>query len=98
MSVAKSDIDYAHELFAPLGQITSRKIMGGLTLYCDGVVFSILDQDATLYLKARGHFADEMTAAGSHQFGAETGKTGALRAIIRKITLPVAAVGPSCLP
>ena len=75
MSVAESDIDYAHELFAPLGQITSRKMMGGLTLYCDGVVFSILDQDATLYLKAKGGFADEIAAAGSLQFGAGSGKT-----------------------
>lgn len=75
MSVTESDIDYAHELFALLGQITSRKMMGGLTLYCDGVVFSILDQDATLYLKARGDFADEMATAGSLQFGAESGKT-----------------------
>ena len=75
MSVTESDIAYAHDLFAPLGQITSRKMMGGLTIYCDGVVFSILDQDATLYLKARGELADELAAEGSPQFGAETGKT-----------------------
>jgi len=29
MSVTKSDIDYAHELFAPLDQISSRKLMVG---------------------------------------------------------------------
>ncbi|PHQ95398.1 MAG: TfoX-like protein [Marinosulfonomonas sp.] len=59
---------------------------GGLTLYCDGIVFSILDQDATLYLKARAEFADEMTAAGSLQFGTESGKTMCYR------TLPDAAI------
>ncbi len=75
MSLTQSDIDYAHEMFAPLGQITSRKMMGGLSIYCDGVIFSILDSSATLFLKARDDFADELEAAGSRQFGAETGKT-----------------------
>lgn len=75
MSLTESDIAFAHELFAPLGEISSRKMMGGLSIYCDGVIFSILDQDATLYLKARDGFAQEMAAAGSLQFGAESGKT-----------------------
>lgn len=75
MSLSESDIEFAHEVFAPLGQITSRKMMGGLSIYCDGVIFSILDSAATLYLKAKGDFADEMAAAGAIQFGAETGKT-----------------------
>jgi len=75
MSLTDSDIVFAHEMFAPLGLITSRKMMGGLSIYCDGVIFSILDQSATLYLKARGGFADELATAGSRQFGAESGKT-----------------------
>ena len=75
MSLSESDIEFAHEVFAPLGQITSRKMMGGLSIYCDGVIFSILDASATLYLKARDDFADELAAAGSIQFGSETGKT-----------------------
>ena len=75
MSLSDSDIAFAHELFTPLGDITSRKMMGGLSIYCDGVIFSILDAEATLYLKARGDFAAEMAASGSVQFGAESGKT-----------------------
>lgn len=75
MSVTENDIEYAYELFAPLGQITGRKMMGGLSIYCDGVIFSILDKSATLYLKAKDGFADEMGAAGAIQFGSETGKT-----------------------
>lgn len=75
MSLSESDIKFTHEMFAPLGQITSRKMMGGLSVYCDGVVFSKLDASATLYLKAKDGFADEMAAAGAIQFGAETGKT-----------------------
>lgn len=75
MSLTESDIEFAHEMFTPLGQITSRKMMGGLSIYCDGVIFSILDRSATLYLKAKDGFADELAAAGSIQFGAESGKT-----------------------
>ncbi len=75
MSLSENDIEFTHEVFAPLGPITSRKMMGGLSIYCDGVIFAILDQSATLYLKARDEFAAEMAAAGAAQFGAETGKT-----------------------
>lgn len=75
MSVTEDDIEYACEQFAPLGRITGRKMMGGLSIYCDGVIFSILDKSGTLYLKARDSFADQMAAAGAVQFGAETGKT-----------------------
>ena len=74
MSISDGDIAFAHDLFAPLGTITSRKMMGGLSIYCDGQIFSILDSELTLYLKAKDAMAEAMAAAGSHQFGAETGK------------------------
>ena len=75
MSLSGNYITFAHELFAPLGDISSRKMMGGLSIYCDGVIFAILDRDATLYLKARSDFADQMAAAGALQFTADSGKT-----------------------
>lgn len=75
MSVTEDDIEYAYEQFAPLGLITGRRMMGGLSIYCDGVIFAILDKSGTLYLKARDDFADQMAAAGAVQFGAESGKT-----------------------
>lgn len=75
MSLSESDIAYAHEIFEELGDITSRKMMGGLSIYCDGVIFSILDSQGTLYLKAKDAFAQEMEAAGAVQFGTDTGKT-----------------------
>ena len=68
MSVSDSDIAFAHELFAPLGAITERKMMGGLTIYHAGQVFAMLDGDGTPYLKAKGGFAAELAAAGSRQF------------------------------
>ena len=75
MSVSDGDIAFAHDLFAPLGDITSRKMMGGLSIYCDGQIFAILDSELTLYLKAKDTLAQSMAAAGSRQFGTETGKT-----------------------
>ena len=74
MSVSDGDIAFAHDLFAPLGTITSRKMMGGLSIYCDNQIFAILDSELTLYLKAKGTMAETMATAGSRQFGAETGK------------------------
>ncbi len=75
MGLSESDIAYTHEIFEELGDITSRKMMGGLSIYCNGVIFSILDSQGTLYLKAKGGFEKEMEAAGAVQFGADTGKT-----------------------
>ena len=74
MSISSDDIIYIQDLFAPLGTITHRKMMGGLTIYCDGQVFSILDSANTLYLKAKGAFAANMAAGGAVQFGADSGK------------------------
>jgi TfoX/Sxy family transcriptional regulator of competence genes len=40
--VAQGDIDRAIELFSGLGDITTRKMMGGLCLYHEGTIFAIL--------------------------------------------------------
>ena len=53
MSVSDADIAGAVELFGPLGDITTRKMMGGLCLYADGTIFAILHSDGTPYLKAQ---------------------------------------------
>ncbi len=68
MSVSEADIAFALDLFAPLGGLPSRKIMGGLTIYHDGQVFAIIDSEGTPYLKASGTFADEMATNGARQF------------------------------
>lgn len=68
MSVSNSDIELVLELFAPLGGLSHRKMMGGLTLYHDGQVFAILDSAASVFLKAKGEFAETMQAAGAQQF------------------------------
>jgi len=75
VSVSDADIAFAHELFGPLGDITSRKMMGGLSIYADGRIFAILDSGAIPYLKAKGAMATELADAGARQFGADSGKT-----------------------
>ena len=73
MSVTAEDIAFVEDLFAPLGPITYRKMMGGLTIYCEGQVFAIFDRQGTVFLKAKGTFAETLDNAGSRQFGPEDG-------------------------
>ena len=64
MSVSDADIAFARELFAGLGPLTQRKMMGGLCLYHEGTIFSILNADGSIWLKGAGAWADHMTAQG----------------------------------
>ncbi len=68
MSVSDADIAHTRDLFAPLGTITHRKMMGGATFYADETIFAILSSDSTLFLKADGSFADQMDKAGARKF------------------------------
>jgi DNA transformation protein len=42
---------WVQEALEPLGAVTMRKMMGGATLYLDGVIFAILD-DAEIWFKS----------------------------------------------
>lgn len=74
MSISESDIAFALELFAPLGGISHRKMMGGLSIYHDGQIFSVVNGDGTIFLKAIGEFAQILQAAGSRQFAGGPGR------------------------
>ena len=90
MSVSNDDIAETRDLFAPLGTITHRKMMGGATFYADSTIFSILGSDSILFLKADGAFADQMEAAGAQKF-AMTRKDGSI-ATMGYWTMPDAAL------
>lgn len=64
MSVSDADIAFALELFEGLGPLSTRKMMGGLCLYREGVIFALLHADGSLWLKGAGAFADRVTAEG----------------------------------
>lgn len=74
MSVSESDIAFVRELFAGLGGLSHRKMMGGLSLYSEGQIFAILSSSGRVYLKASGAFAEEMAAAGAVKFEMEDGR------------------------
>ena len=44
MSVDEGLYAWVQEALDPLGTVTMRKMMGGATLYLDGVIFAILDE------------------------------------------------------
>lgn len=64
MAIAQADIDFALELFDSLGPLTTRKMMGGLCLYRDGVIFAILHGDGSIWLKGKDDMAARMEAEG----------------------------------
>ncbi len=68
MAVSDADIAFAKELLAGVGLLSTRKMMGGLCLYCDGAIFALLTSDGQLFLKAQGAFIDRMKALGSEQW------------------------------
>ena len=64
MSVSEADIAFARELFSGLGDLTQRKMMGGLCLYREGTIFAILNSDGSIWLKGAGAFKDRLEAEG----------------------------------
>jgi len=64
MAVSDGDIAFAVDLFSGLGDITTRKMMGGLCLYHDGTIFAIIGPDGALMIKGAGAFADKLDAMG----------------------------------
>lgn len=74
MSISAGEITFVEELLAPLGPVTHRKMMGGLTIYFEGQVFAILDSQGTFFLKAKGEFAEILASNGARQFGSDDGR------------------------
>lgn len=68
MAITDEDIAFIYDLFAPLGALTHRKMMGGLSLYHAGQIFAILSADARVYLKASGDLAANMADEGAEKF------------------------------
>jgi len=60
-------VDWVSECMEPVGTVTSRRMMGGYTLYCDGVVFCIVAFDQ-LWFKGDAENDAEWDAAGCEKF------------------------------
>ena len=59
--------ELAAEAVAPLGEPGARAMMGGATLYCDGVAYAIVSDDA-LWFKADADTDADWDAAGAERF------------------------------
>jgi DNA transformation protein len=60
-------VEFVKERMEPLGEITTRAMFGGHTVYCDGVVFALIAGGA-LYLKADEKNRPEFEARGLEAF------------------------------
>ena len=67
--MAKNDpyVEFLVEQFGPLGQIHARAMFGGHCLYCDGITFAIV-ADQAVYLKADAVNRPAFTARGLSPF------------------------------
>lgn len=68
MAVSEEEIAFALELFEGLGGLSTRKMMGGLCIYHEGVIFALLFSDGQLYIKAQGDFIAEIEALGGQRW------------------------------
>lgn len=67
MSYDAGLVDLAAEAVASLGAPSVRPMMGGATLYCDGMAYAIVSDDA-LWFKADAASDAEWDAAGANRF------------------------------
>jgi DNA transformation protein and related proteins len=63
----QSLFDWVAEAMAPVGVVTLRKMMGGAALYCDGVIFAMLD-NGQLWFKSDAESDAVWDAAGCERF------------------------------
>lgn len=74
MAVSQAFLDMIHESLAPLGALSARRMFGGASLYCDGILFALVDDDV-LYLKADASSKARFESEGLGPFTYE-GQTG----------------------
>jgi len=68
MSLSDEDIAYVKDMFSGLGQLSTRKMFGGLALYHDGTIFALMRSDGAVLLKGVGDFIAELEAEGATQW------------------------------
>lgn len=67
MAIDNDFLAEIRDLFAPMGQITTRKMFGGAGIYCDGLIFAIAD-DGRIYIKGDAENLPEFEEAGMEPF------------------------------
>jgi DNA transformation protein and related proteins len=67
MSHSQEYLEYVLEQLAGVGRVTSRRMFGGVGLYCDDVFFALISGDA-LYFKVDDSNRADYVARGARQF------------------------------
>ena len=67
MAVSSDYLDYVHDQLSGLGGVSSRRMFGGVGLYCDEFFFALIDDD-TLYLRVNDANRADFTTRGMGQF------------------------------
>ena len=67
MSIDEGLFAWVEEALEPLGKVSLRKMMGGATLYLDGIIFAILD-DGELWFKSDAEADARWDAEGCERF------------------------------
>ncbi|PRY94922.1 DNA transformation protein [Hasllibacter halocynthiae] len=68
MAVSAEQIEAVHDLFADLGPLTHRRMMGGASFCRSGTIFAMIGRDGVTRPKADGPFAERLAARGSGRF------------------------------
>jgi DNA transformation protein len=64
MGISNDEIEFAKDLFAGLGDLTTRRMMGGLCLYHEGTVFALVHSELGILIKGAGAFIDTLEHRG----------------------------------
>ena len=73
MAVSDAEIEFVRDLFADVGDITTRKMFGGLGIYSGGTIFALIGPENKIMVKARDELAAALAEAGATQFTYDSG-------------------------
>lgn len=68
MAVSDADIAFATDLFSDLGQLSTRKMFGGLGIYHASIIFAIVSSEGRIYVKTIPVTAAALADEGAQQF------------------------------
>ena len=64
MALSAEVVAYAVDLFSGIGNVTSKRMMGGVCLYADNTIFALVRSDGVILLKGAGAMAERMEREG----------------------------------
>ncbi len=80
MSLTEEEIGFARDLFSGLGEVSCRRMFGGVGLYHGGRIFAVMRSDGAVLLKGAQGFGEMIAAAGGTHWVVEraNGAKGAM--------------------